>query len=98
MSKKTKKKITKKACLDFLHDLGRIREIARDYRLEVRCNQVKCGRKVTYHVMFENNEGKRVLDYWPATGTTYSSATGTKGIVSDCLLALDEAVRISTLT
>jgi hypothetical protein len=85
----------KDSCIFAERDLPKLRELAADHGITVSFSVVKCSKRAwTYHFMFEDTAG-RIMDYWPATGTFFSSRGSVRGKVADWWLALDEAARIS---
>lgn len=85
----------KRTCKNALEQLDDLRDLASDHGITVRVAEVDCGRgKKTYHVMFNNSNSIRVLDYWPGTGKIRSPQSGETTVVADCWQALDEAARL----
>lgn len=52
---------------------------------------VRISRGSTDHWMFNDRKGKRLLDYWPGTGTIWDQRRGVKGKVDNCWAALEVA-------
>ena len=90
MAKKLRVKGTVRAAMD---DLDELRRLAQDDGIVIAVSQVLCcgGRTKTYHFMFNDCDGQRLLDYWPGTGR-YRKPKGDSGTVKSCWDALEEAI------
>lgn len=83
----------------FLSELDRLRDLAGDHDLTIRLGEIKAhSRFASYHVMFDDSVGVRVLNWWPATGKTWAPNSGAKGYAADCWIALDEAARLASIS
>lgn len=91
--KKDKLLPMKKVCSMVLENLNRIRNQAKTYNITVEASAPKCckGNVQTVHVMFNDRSGKRILNYWPGTGT-WMTWYGKKGKTSDIESALAIAI------
>jgi len=83
----------KPACISAEKELDRLRSEASENGLELRVAYPISGTVATLHVMFDS-AGQRVLNWWPAKGTTLDFARrrgqATVGnIIAQACLALD---------
>jgi hypothetical protein len=86
----------KPACAVFLAQLADLRNLARDHLLTIECRGMKCAGpwNETLHVMFNDADGSRVLNYWPGTGRTWDGKN--KNTAADGAMALDMAAEIAS--
>lgn len=100
MKQKQRRTGLKEVCVHAARDFPQLRQRAMQNGLEVRYSVVSCsrGRTQTYHFMFDNQKGQRILNYWPGNGRIWAPQTGVKSKVADCWAALEEACRIAAPT
>jgi hypothetical protein len=65
-----------------------VQEAARRSGLVLKVNHCKTGNVCYQHWMFNAQDGTRLLDWWPGTGTRWSPATARRGHARDCWAAL----------
>lgn len=68
--------------------------LARGLRLIVNAVMVAKKYLATYHWMFDDERGRRVLDYWPTNGTWRAPHSGRKGKAKDPYEALEVASKV----
>lgn len=83
----------KQTCRDFLKSAEDFGKQVSESGLTMRFSEVLCsnGRAKTIHVMFSDNRGMRVLNYWPGNGRVWEPISGKKGKVDNFWAALDLA-------
>ena len=86
----------KPECAAFLAELPDLRSLARDHLLTIECHGMRTGGNFaeTLHVMFNDADGSRVLNYWPGTGRTWDGSR--KDMAADGAMALDMAAEIAS--